>query len=226
MRMRRKKHLSDRLERIKNYFLVIERDVTNVNEAIKDKKIIDYKTIFGNDNPVEMDIGCGKGGFIVELAKANPDKNYIAVEMMENIILLAGETAEKENLKNLKFINTGAEYLPRYIAEKSISAIYLNFSPPYPQKSYSNRRLTNKRFLGVYSGLLKDDGYIYQKTDDKDFYEYSFESFNGNGFIAKELYGSDTGKEYKSIITEYESKFRAKGMPIYGLYAKKNLQNI
>jgi tRNA (guanine-N7-)-methyltransferase len=143
---------------------VIERDVTNVLKAIEDKKYFDMQTVFGNSNPVEMDVGCGKGGFIVELAKRNPNKNYLAVEMMENIILLAGERAMQENLTNLKFINTGAEYLPRYIRPETLSAIYLNFSPPYPQNSYSNRRLSNPRFLSVYDGLLKSDGVLYQKT--------------------------------------------------------------
>ncbi len=224
MRMRRKKHLEERLEKVKGYFLVIERDVTNVNLAIADKRYIDYKKVFGNDNPIEMDVGCGKGGFITTLAKQNPDKNYIAVEMMENIILLAAETAQRENLKNLKFINTGAEYLPRYIPKNSISAIYLNFSPPYPNKSYANRRLTNARYLGVYDGLIKDNATIYQKTDDKDFFDYSYKSFQDYGYTVTDLYTSEFSKEYKSVITEYENKFRAQGMPIYGLYAQKKIK--
>ncbi len=222
MRMRRKKHLTERLEKIRDCFLVIERDVTNVNQAVLDKRYIDYKKVFGNDNPVEMDVGCGKGGFILELAKRNPDKNYLAVEMMENIILLAGESAFNDGIKNLKFINTGAEYLPRYIPENSLSAIYLNFSPPYPGKSYANRRLTNARYLGVYDGLLKSDGVIYQKTDDKDFFDYSVNSLTDFGYKVNLLYEGEFGKEYKSVITEYEKKFRSQNMPIYGLYAVKN----
>lgn len=221
MRMRRKKHLEERLESVKDYFVVVERDVTNVLKAIEDKRYIDFEKVFGNSNPVEIDIGCGKGGFITKLAKRNPDKNFLAVEMMENIILLASETAKKENIPNLKFINTGAEYLPRYIKPKTLSAVYLNFSPPYPQKSYSNRRLTNPRFLGVYDGLIKDDGRIYQKTDDKDFFEYSFQNFLDFGYEVTKLFETDSGAEYKSVITEYENKFRSQGMSIYGLIANK-----
>lgn len=221
MRMRRKKHLAERLDKVKEYFLVIERDITNVNEALKDKRYIDYRRVFGNDAPVEMDIGCGKGGFIVELAKRNPNKNYIAVEMMENIVLLAAENAAKEQVKNLKFVNTGAEYLPRYIMPETLSAIYLNFSPPYPRKSYSNRRLTNRRYLEVYDCMLKCGGAIFQKTDDKDFFDYSFGNFVDFGYSVKELYSENIGEEYKSVITEYEKKFRSAGMPVYGLVAYK-----
>ncbi len=219
--MRRKKRLNERLDAVKNYFVVIERDVTNVTEAIKDKKYIDYNETFGNNNSIEMDIGCGKGGFIVELAKRNPNKNYIAVEMMENIVLLAAEKARAEGVNNLKFINTGAEYLPRYITPNTISAIYLNFSPPYPQKSYSNRRLTNPRYLGVYDELLRVDGVLYQKTDDKDFFNYSVDTITKFGYSVKMLYDCEEGQEYKSIITEYENKFRGLNMPIYGLVARK-----
>ncbi|MBE7087580.1 MAG: tRNA (guanosine(46)-N7)-methyltransferase TrmB [Clostridiales bacterium] len=221
MRMRRKKHLKERIDNIKDFFLVIQRDITNVNEAIKDKKIIDFEKEFGNSNPVEVDVGCGKGGFITELAIKNPDKNYIGVEMMENIFLLAAEKAQKLNLKNVKFMNTGAEYLPRYFDKGSIKSVYLNFSPPYPPKSYSNRRLSNPRFLQVYDYILEDTGRIFQKTDDKDFYQYSFETMLTYGLKVEDLYESCDYGFYKEIITEYESKFRLLDMPIYGLVAKK-----
>ena len=224
MRMRKKKHLRERLDKINSYFLVIERDVSNVKKAIEDKKIIDLESAFGNNNPVEIDIGCGKGAFVTALSKNHKDVNYIAVEMMENIILLAGEKAEKEKLTNLKYINTGAEYLPRYLKEKSISKIYLNFSPPYPQKSYSNRRLTNMRYLEVYSKLLTDDGVIYQKTDDKSFFDYSVDNYIKCGYFV-EILTSDSADEYVKIITEYENKFIKLGMPIYALKATRKTQN-
>ena len=129
MRIRRKKHLGDRLVAVKEYLIVPDRDIENVKEAIKNKKYFDYKAIFNNDNPVELEVGCGKGRFIVEKAKANPNVNFIAVELLENIIVMAAELAKQEGLKNVVFVNSGAEYLQRYIPESSIANVYLNFSP-------------------------------------------------------------------------------------------------
>lgn len=221
MRMRRKKHLTERLSSVNDYLIVAERDVSNVLEAIKDKRITDYKKEFSNDNPIELEIGCGKGGFITKLAVEKPNKNYIAVEMMENIVLLACENAKSKNIKNVKFMNTGAEYLPRYIEGESVDNIYLNFSPPYPRKSYENRRLTNDRFIKIYKELLKPNGCVFQKTDDKDFFEYSLEKFKINGFIVENITEKLANNSIENIQTEYESKFREQGLDIYGLIAKK-----
>ncbi len=221
MRMRRKKHLEERINNIKDFLIVAERDISNVNEAILDKKIVNFNSVFANSNPVELEIGCGKGGFITKLSEKYPKKNYIAVEMMENIVLLACENAKKLDIKNVKFMNTGAEYLPRYLEEKSIENIYLNFSPPYPNKPYENRRLTNDRFIGIYKYLLKESGNVYQKTDDKDFFEYSKQKFIDNGFIVEDISKKLQNSEIDNIRTEYEQKFLDLGLPIYGLIAKK-----
>lgn len=220
MRMRRKKHLEERLENVKDFLIVAERDVSNVKEAIENKKIVDFNKVFGNSNPVDLEIGCGKGGFITKLSSKYPNRNYIAVEMMENIILLACESAQKLNIKNLKFMNTGAEYLPRYIKEKTIDNIYLNFSPPYPNKPYENRRLTNDRFVSIYKSLLKDGGVVFQKTDDRDFFLYSKEKFIKNGFNVIDISNKLQNNEIDNIRTEYEQKFIDLGLPIYGLIAK------
>lgn len=173
MRIRRKKYLKERLDKVSKKLVVIDKNVINVNEALKDKKYLDLESIFTNKNPLCLDIGCGKGGFICQTAKANKNKNYLGIEMMENIILLAAENAQREDIQNLLFMNTGAEYLPRYLKDNSVSEIYLNFSPPYPQNGHENRRLTNDRFLSVYKSLLVDCGKIYLRTDDKDFFTYS-----------------------------------------------------
>ena len=220
MRIKRKKHLKERLESVKDYLVVCERDITNILEAVKDKKIIDYYSAFNNLNPVSLEIGCGKGGFVTEMAKLNPDKNYLAVEMLENIIVMAAENSKKSNLKNVKFINTGAEYLPRYILDNSIREIYLNFSPPYPPKTYENRRLTNARFLNEYSKMLVDGAVLYQKTDDLPFFEYSVEKLKENGFLV-EILSEESDCDFVKVRTEYENKFIEKGMPIYRLKATK-----
>lgn len=222
MRIRRKKHLGERLNNLKDYLLVADRDIVNVLEAVKDKKYYDYSALFGNDNPVELEIGCGKGGFIVQKAKLCPNVNFLAVELLDNIIVMAGEHAKEHNLKNVKFINSGAEYLPRYIKEGSISNIYLNFSPPFPPNTYETRRLTCSRRTEEYMNYLVKGGCVFQKTDDKPFFDYSFEQFVKQGFIVEDISEKINSGEVENVVTEYENKFRKLGMPIYALKATKN----
>lgn len=221
MRIRRKKHLKERLEKVKDYLIVADRDIVNVKQAIQDKRYFEYIKIFGNENPVELEVGCGKGGFICNKAALNANVNYIAVELLENIVVMACENALKNNLKNVRFVNSGAEYLPRYIKEGSIENIYLNFSPPYPQDSYENRRLTCDRHIIAYKSFLREGGAVYQKTDDKGLFEYSLEKFKQNGFIVKDVSVDIEKGLMANVETEYESKFRALGMPIYALIAVK-----
>ncbi len=221
MRIRRKKHLKERLEKVKNYLIIPDRDIVNVKEAVLDKKYFDYKAMFNNDNPVELEIGCGKGGFICKKAYLNPNTNFIAVELLENIIVMASENACNNNLNNVKFLNSGAEYLPRYIPDESISNIYLNFSPPYPQESYENRRLTCDRHIIAYKAFLQPHGAVYQKTDDKGLFEYSMRKFLEHGFIVTDLTSDLNDGKIDNVATEYETKFREQGLPIYAFKAQK-----
>ena len=222
MRIRRKKHLEQRLDEVSDLLLVPNRDIVNVKEAIKDKKYYDFKSMFSNDNNIEMEIGCGKGGFITQKALINPNVNYIAVELLNNIIVMAAELAKKNNLTNVRFINSGAEYLPRYVKDNSISNIYLNFSPPFPPNSYEGHRLTCDRRILEYKSFLKDGGAVFQKTDDKDFFEYSKSKFVLYGFKVEDLTEKLSLSLIENVQTEYEIKFREKGMPIYALKAEKN----
>ncbi len=226
MRIRRKKHLKERLENVSDYLIVPDRDVVNVKKAIEDKKYFDYQSLFGNSNPVELEIGCGKGGFICQKALLNPNVNYIAVELLENIIVMASERAMNLGLTNVKFLNSGAEYLPRYIKDDSIDNIYLNFSPPYPQESYENRRLTCDRHVKAYKAFLRDGGVVYQKTDDKGFFEYSLLKFKEHGFIVEDVSNDIKKGKIQNVQTEYESKFIAKGLPIYALVATKRIDDV
>lgn len=221
MRIRRKKHLEERLSLVNNYVLVADRDIPNVNEAIKDKKYFDFVSLFGNENPVEIEIGCGKGGFIVQKALNNPNVNYFAVELLSNIIVMAAENAKEKKLSNVKFFNSSAEYLPRYIPNNSINNLYLNFSPPFPPTSYESHRLTCDRRIVEYKKYLKTGGCVYQKTDDKPFCEYSFDKFVENGFEVYDVSNKINNGEIENVVTEYEKKFRDKGMPIYALIAIK-----
>lgn len=222
MRIRRKKHLEERLRGVNDYLITPDRELVNVNIAIENKKYIDFAKIFGNNNPVELEIGCGKGGFICQKAILNPNINFIAVELLQNIIVMACETAKNNGLKNVIFLNSGAEYLPRYIPNNSIQNIYLNFSPPYPQNSYENRRLTCDRHIKNYSAFLTHCGAIYQKTDDIGLFEYSFNKFLEHGFNVTNLTNELESQNIPNVCTEYESKFRALGLPIYALKAVKN----
>ena len=221
MRIRRKKHLKERLDLVKDYLIVPERDQVNVLLAVKDKKYFNYAELFGNNNPVELEIGCGKGGFIIEKAKNNPNVNFLAVELLENIVVMACENAKMQNLANLKFVNSGAEYLPRYIPENSVSNVYLNFSPPYPKDGYENRRLSSDRYVLGYKSFLIKGGSIYQKTDDKGFFDYSFAKFIEHGFNVADITEGLNDGSVDNVQTEYECKFRALGMKVYGLIATK-----
>ena len=220
MRMRRKKHLEERIEACKDYLVKTDRSIVNVNIANQTKEYVNYFDIFGNSNAVNLEIGCGKGGFILKTAQNNKDKNYIAVEMIQNIIVMAMEKAKDIQIKNVVFMNTGAEYLPRYIKSESIETIYLNFSPPFPQKSYECRRLTNERNVKNYYYFLVKGGKIVQKTDDKNFFDYSFENYKKAGFIVEDT-SKDLPFDQLNVKTEYEEKFTSQSMKIYRLVATK-----
>ena len=219
MRMRRKKNLEKRLTECGNLFEIYTED-RNFNEAVKEKEYFDFEKIFGNNNPVVLEIGCGKGQFACEWAKAHPDMNVIAVEKYGNVIVQACEKAEAMGLKNLFFVKGNAEYLPRYIPDGAAERIFLNFSCPFPKNRHEVHRLTHKRFLDIYKMLLADGGEIHQKTDNMKLFEFSIQSFSENGFALKnvslDLHNSSIED---NIVTEYEHRFSSMGMPIYRLEA-------
>ena len=144
MRMRRKKNLEEKLLECSDILLSPVTDDRNYNTAVDKKEYFDYKELFGNDNRVELEIGCGKGQFICEKAKLNPDINFLAVELNANVIMLACKKAKSMGVTNVKFVKCRAEYLPKYITPNSIERIYLNFSCPFPKKKYASHRLTNR----------------------------------------------------------------------------------
>ena len=219
MRMRKKKHLEERLEKCTNV-LTLFSDDSNFTTAIEKKEYIDTEALFGNSNPVVLEVGCGKGNFACELAKRNPEINVLALEKCANVVVIAGEKAMKDNLENLRFLHTGAEFLEKYIKPESIERLYLNFSCPYPKNRYENRRLTNKRFLKSYAVLLKKGAEIHQKTDNMGFFEYSIEQFSDFGFTLKNISLDLHNSDFEgNIETEYEHRFASQGMPIYRLEA-------
>ena len=220
MRMRRKKHLDERLEACSDYITSLYSEDKNFKSFLEKNEYLDLKELFGNENPLYLEIGCGKGGFAVRLALENPDINVLAVEKIGNVIVEAAEKAKALNIKNLKFLLGPAEYLPAYLREKSVSRLYLNFSCPYPKKKYATHRLTHRSFLEIYKRLLADGAQIHQKTDNAHFFEFSIEELSQLGFKLKnvtfDLYSS--GLE-GNIPTEYETKFKNEGRKIYRLEA-------
>lgn len=149
MRMRRKRNFDERMAACGDLLLAKgTAGILNMKEAAENyRALIDFSAAFGNGNPTELEIGCGKGGFIIETAKARPDTNFLALEKMSNVILTPMERVAAEGVFNVKFLNIRAECLPCYIPENSLDAIYLNFSTPLPKLGYATQRLTHRNFL-------------------------------------------------------------------------------
>lgn len=222
MRMRRKRNLDERLLSAKSALLDISTEELNAQVARKEKDLINLHKVFGNNSPLYLEIGCGKGGFAIELAKQNPNINVVAVEMLSNYIVDGCDRAIEEKIPNLKFLCTRAEYLPKYFLENSVAKIFLNFSTPFPKTTYANSRLTNERFLQIYRELLLGNGEIHQKTDNEALFNYSLAEYEKCGFEVLYL-TTDLHKnpDPKNILTEYERKFVSLNFPIYKVIVKK-----
>ncbi|MDD6276206.1 MAG: tRNA (guanosine(46)-N7)-methyltransferase TrmB [Clostridia bacterium] len=220
MRMRRKKYLEQRLEECGDYIIMMQTDDKNFITALDNKTYLDFYELFGNDNPVHLEIGCGKGQFACEIAERNPDINYLAVEKVANVIVAAAENAKSRQIPNLKFLKGGAEYLPCYIPDNSIDRIYLNFSCPYPKNRYANHRLTHRNFLKIYRDIMTENAEIHQKTDNMKLFEFSLEQLSQNGFMLKNISLDLHNSGFEgNIVTEYEQRFTDLGQPIYRLEA-------
>lgn len=175
-----------------------------------------WKEVFGNENPLHIEVGTGKGQFLVGMAKQNPHINYIGIEMYESVILSALERLIEEELPNLKLLNVDANQLSEFFTKNDVGRVYLNFSDPWPKKRHAKRRLTYKTFLNMYENLLVDGGEIHFKTDNQGLFEYSLTSFSEYGLLLKyislDLHKSDFEG---NVMTEYEEKFSQKGSRIY-----------
>lgn len=223
MRMRKKKYLDKRLEAVSDILYISDFEDRNFNTAIEKKDYIDLENWFGNDKPIHLEIGCGKGRFACEYAKSHPEINLIAVEKSGNVITVGCEMAKAEGIENLRFIKCGAEYLEKFLKEKSVEKIFLNFSCPFPKSGYATHRLTHPRFLEIYKRLMVEGGEIHQKTDNMHFFEFSLECFSKSGFALKNVSLDLHKSNFEgNIMTEYEEKFSSMGFPIYRLEAYVN----
>lgn len=220
MRMRKKHNLEQRLEQCSEVCLGWLPDYIAEQRDRPIVPLFDPQRIFGNNNPVHLEIGCGKGRFIQQMAEQNPDINFIALEQTANVLVTAMERTLKSGVKNLKYYAGKAEYLRKVFPENSAELIYLNFSCPYPKESYAKHRLTHPLFLDIYREILTPDGFIKQKTDNSRLFEFSIESFSSKGWILKNVsLDLHNSKITGNIMTEYEERFTEMGLPIYYLEA-------
>ena len=175
---------------------------------------------FGNDNPIYIEIGMGKGDFIIENAKRYPNINFIGIEKYDSVIVRAIQKSNEIELNNLKIVRVDANKL-NDIFLKEIDTIYLNFSDPWPKDRHAKRRLTSPNFLNIYDNLFKDTKKIIMKTDNISLFNYSIESLINYGYeIIYKTNDLDCLNE-DNIMTEYERKFYNKGIKINELIAKK-----
>ena len=223
MRMRKKRNFEARMDACGDLLLVQGANgILNMKEAAENyRALIDFAGAFGNENPVALEIGCGKGGFVIALAQQNPNVNYLALEKMSNVILTPMEEVKNVGVENVRFLNIRAECLPCYIPENSLDCIYLNFSTPLPKLGYATQRLTHRNFLQVYKKLLKKGGRILQKTDDRDFFDFSLEEYKACGFALENVTYNlhENGNPEWNIVTEYEQKWVDRGLPIHRVEA-------
>ncbi|WP_124067273.1 tRNA (guanosine(46)-N7)-methyltransferase TrmB [Clostridium sp. E02] len=180
-----------------------------------------WNKVFGNDNPIEIEIGMGKGRFIMELASLHPDINYVGIERYPSVLLRGLQKREEMEQNNSFLMCVDAKNLADIFSLGEVRKIYLNFSDPWPKDRHSKRRLTSKEFMKVYDQILMPDGVVEFKTDNKGLFDYSMESIPEAGWkissYTYDLHHSEMGEG--NVMTEYEEKFSLKGNPIYKLIA-------
>ena len=181
-----------------------------------------WKEVFNNSNPIHIEIGMGKGDFIIGMAKAHPDINFIGIEMYDSVIVKAVNKLENEEINNIRLIRMDARLIED-VFDKEIDLIYLNFSDPWPKNRNAKRRLTHERFLNRYENIFKGKKTIFMKTDNIDLFSFSIESLSEYGYklknVSLDLHNSDFEG---NIMTEYEKKFSSKGVRINRLEAYKD----
>ena len=212
-----------------------QRNVKNKEEIINNSKYFiknpedylgNWDKLFNNNNPIYLEIGMGKGKFIIENALKYPSINFIGIEKYDSILALALKKIDaiEEYLPNLKIIRLDAINLD-LIFKKEISKIYLNFSDPWPKERHEHRRLTSLAFLKKYDSLFKDKNIIEMKTDNKNLFSYSIKSFNNYGYyidyITFDLVSEINSNKVDNISTEYEEKFTKLNNPIYKIKVSK-----
>jgi tRNA (guanine-N7-)-methyltransferase len=185
-----------------------------------------WNSVFGNENDLYLELGSGKGNFLIQQAEAFPDRNYIGIEGQASVVFRALQKLEQAGLSNVRFICQFVNAPEELFSECEISGIYLNFSDPWPKKRHAHRRLTYRKYLEGFYKILKTGGTLEFKTDNDDLFSFTEEEVKTEachlfriGAITRDLH--DSNLEARSITTEYEDKFRAAGMRINYMNCKK-----
>ena len=184
-----------------------------------------WAEVFKNDHPIHIEVGMGKGQFIMTLAQQNPDINYIGIEKYSSVLLRAVEKQDELQLPNLRFIRMDAEAICEVFGEGEVDRIYLNFSDPWPKDRHAKRRLTSRQFMARYDIILKPDGQVEFKTDNKDLFDFSLEEIKEADWelpvVTFDLHNDSVLNE-GNVMTEYETRFSQMGNPICKLIAVRN----
>lgn len=208
-----------RLKKVKGALEKIEKSLYYVKNP--ENNIGKWKELFNNENPIHIEIGMGKGSFIIGMAKNNPDINYIGIEMYDSVLVRAVETLEAQDLEipNLKLLLFDAKNIET-VFDNEIDRIYLNFSDPWPKARHAKRRLTSEVFLSKYDKIFVKDKSIIMKTDNDDLFDFSIETLRNHGYdlieITRDLHSLN---DPENVMTEYERKFSESGVKINRLKA-------
>ena len=210
------------------------RNIPRANEAVNNSVFCimkpaehkgNWKTFLGNDNPIHIEIGMGKGRFLMDLAALNPDINYIGIERYTSVLLRAVQKMNENPLPNVHFLCVDAATLPEIFGEGEVDRIYLNFSDPWPKDRHAKRRLTSHEFLDRYDIFLAKDGRLEFKTDNQDLFTFSLDEIEASPVWHIQAYTRDLHKDLQmnqgNIMTEYEEKFSSLGNPICKLITSR-----
>ena len=211
MRVHKKKHGAERLLACGNIVIKDLRAEGNSSQAL-----------FGNDKPLRIEIGCGKGDFIVGTATKEPDVNFLAVEKVSDVLVIAAEKVKASGLDNVRVCCIDAKELTEIFEPHSIDRIYLNFSDPWPKARHEKRRLTYRSFLEIYKQILKEDGAIHFKTDNRGLFDFSLEEFKEFGIRMEKLTFDLHNSEYMegNVMTEYEKRFSYSVITLPSIYSE------
>ena len=206
-----------RLRNITGSREIIANSAYVVQEALQPECPGTWKEIFGNDRPIHVEIGMGKGKFIHTMAKEHPDINYVGIEKYSSVLLRAIQKMEQEELPNLKFLRMDAENIAKVFGTEEVDRIYLNFSDPWPKDRHAKRRLPSREFLARYDMILKKGSQLEFKTDNRELFDFAVEELEPAGWeadvITYDLHSDETLMR-GNVMTEYEERFSAVGNPI------------
>lgn len=210
MRVRKRKGAEDYLENHPQYVILNPEDA-------KGK----WRQVFGNDNPIHIEVGSGKGAFITGMALQNPNINYIGIDIQVSVLSYALDKVIESQAPNVRLLRVDGSSLTNYFEDGEVALMYLNFSDPWPKTRHEKRRLTYKTFLDTYQQILPEHGEIHFKTDNRGLFEYSLASFSQYGMTLKQVWLDLHASNYESnVMTEYEQKFSEKGQVIYRVEAQ------